>query len=77
LSPHGALDIFRRVAGLDDWQACRQNALGSSTKNGTPYPGLSDDDMLLCQLALSEGEQKKERIRALKDALENRQGGSG
>lgn len=74
MSPHGALDIFRQVAGLSDWHICRQRAVESFTGSGTPYPGLSDDDMLLCQLALSDGEQKKERIRVLKDALERRQG---
>ena len=72
ISPFGALDIFRSVAGLDPWNSCWHRAVAESTSSGTAYHGLSDEDMLQCQLALSEGEQKYERIRALRDAIARR-----
>lgn len=72
-TPYAALDIFRTVAGLDDWQICSERASTESTSAGTPYRGLSDEDMLRCQLVLSESEQKKERMRALRDAIGRRQ----
>ncbi len=65
LTAYGALDVFRSVQGLKDWHTCWQSGVDEITKEKTPYRGLSDDDMLQCQLALSEGEQKQERIRAL------------
>jgi hypothetical protein len=73
ITPHGAIDIFRSVFGLDDWQACWQRATSETTASGVEYRGLSDEDMLQCQLALSEGEQKQDRIRALRDAIDKRQ----
>lgn len=68
----GALDVFRSVAGLDDWQACQARAILETTGSGQKYFGLSDDDMLLCQLALAAGEQKLERIQALRAAIKQR-----
>lgn len=65
----GAIDIFRSVRGLPDWQTCRQRAIACRTAGGVDYLGLSDEDMLRCQLALPEEERKQERIRALRKAL--------
>jgi len=52
LTPAGAVDIFRTVAGLPDWQQCRERACEGTSSDGTLYFGLSDEDMLNCQLAL-------------------------
>ena len=71
-SPHIPVDIFRSVVGLEDWHTCWQRALQASTTAGTPYRGLSDEDMLRCQLSLSPGEQKQERIRLLQEALQRK-----
>jgi hypothetical protein len=71
-TPHGAVDIFRSVAGLADWQTCRSRAASESTSGGTAYFGLSDEDMLKCQLALTEPERKVERVRALEIAIQQR-----
>lgn len=68
-SPLGAIDVFRSVAGLDDWEACFQNAAQEYTAQSVPYWGLSDSDMLRCQYALAEPYRKAERIGALEDAL--------
>ena len=68
-TPHGAIDIFRKIAGLEVWQASWQQAVPTSTVAGTLYRGLSDEDMLRCQLALSPGEQKQDRIRVLREAI--------
>ena len=70
--PQGALDIFRQVAGLDNWQACWSKSVLESTAANIEYRGLSDDDMLRCQMALAEGLQKPERIRVLREAIEQR-----
>ncbi len=64
-SPHGAIDVFRSVRGLADWQASFQAAVAEQTSAGTKYHGLSDADMLQCQLALDPVAQKKDRIQVL------------
>ena len=69
-SPAGAIDVFRAVQGLHDWGSCRQRAYQGVTGVGTPYMGLSDADMLQCQLALPEAERKQDRIRRLRASLE-------
>jgi hypothetical protein len=71
-SPHGAIDIFRRVKGLGDWQHSFETSACEVTAGGIPYRGLSDADMLQCQLALEANEQKQDRIAALKRALEEK-----
>ncbi len=69
ISPHGAIDIFRTVQGLDSWAASNANACDGLTAAGTPYRGLSDRDMLKCQLALEKKHQKIDRIRDLRKAI--------
>jgi hypothetical protein len=68
-SPHGAIDIFRTVAGLNSWTACRGRAEVVTTATGTKCLGLSDVDMLQCQLALPEGHRNEGRIQHLQEAL--------
>lgn len=68
-SPHGAIDVFRSVEGLKSWAACRARAQADSTAGGVAFVGLSDEDMLQCQLALPEGQRNQARIGALKKAL--------
>jgi hypothetical protein len=60
------------VAGLDDWQECRLRAVHEATSSGIKYFGLSDEDMLRCQLALAEPERKADRIRVLQIAIQQR-----
>jgi hypothetical protein len=76
-SPHGAIDIFRRVAGLDNWEDSSATAVEERTAAGTEYLGLSDEDMLKCQFALDEGLRKQDRIAVLAEAIrkETRQNG--
>jgi hypothetical protein len=69
ITPFGALDIFRSVNGLNNWAACWERATEESTSAGVPYRGLSDEDMLQCQLALPAAEQKLERVRVLRDVI--------
>lgn len=64
-SPHGAIDIFRSVAGLGSWDDSRATSVASHTASGVAYVGLSDDDMLVCQDALEEGPRKREWIETL------------
>ena len=68
-SPHGAIDIMRSVKGLGDWQKSWEKGIEEATQAGTPYRGLSDRDMLLCQLALEEQYRKSERVRILQEFL--------
>jgi len=65
-SPAGAIDIFRSLHGLASWSECRQRATTLATAAGTRYHSLADVDMLACQLALPEHEQKQDRIRVLR-----------
>jgi hypothetical protein len=64
-SPHGAIDIFRSVTGLADWRSSAARAAKETTLRGTSYRGLSDADMLACQLALEPGQRKMERVKFL------------
>jgi hypothetical protein len=68
-SPHGAIDVFRAVQGLDAWTTSRQHARQEVTASGVPYFGLSDADMLRCQYALDEPLRKPLRIQTLEKAL--------
>ena len=67
-SPHGAVDIFRKLDGPKDWNNACKNAILEKTKAGICYRGLSDEDMLKCQLALDKKDQKPDRIRTLRKA---------
>jgi hypothetical protein len=69
LTRHGPLDVFRSVAGLDDWDESNLLAVDELLKDGTKYRGISDADMLRSQLALSDAERKLDRIRTLQDAI--------
>ncbi len=69
-SRHGWIDLFRAVKGLGSWSDSRQRARTGVTAKGTAYVGLSDEDMLQCQLALPEEERKLDRVRVLKSALQ-------
>ena len=71
-SPHGAIDVFRSVAGLGDWQTSWGGGVDATTAAGTPFRGLSDEDMLRCQTVLDAGLRKHERIRILEEAIRNR-----
>ena len=64
------LICFARSRGLGSWSDSRQRARTGVTAKGTAYVGLSDEDMLQCQLALSEEERKLDRVRVLKAALQ-------
>jgi hypothetical protein len=71
-SPHGAIDIFRFVPGLPDWQMSRQNSVVEQTSRGVSYYGISDDDMLRCQMALDASARKASRVQALQDKLKQK-----
>ena len=68
-SPHGAINVFRQVKGLDAWEDCRRRAVAEQTATGVEYDGLSDADMLRCQLALPEGQRNQSRIDYLQNVL--------
>ena len=74
-SSHGWIDLFRAVKGLGSWSDSRRRARTGVTAQGTAYVGLSDEDMLQCQLALPEGERKLDRMRVLKAALQGNENG--
>jgi hypothetical protein len=64
-SPHGAVDIFRSVQGLREWAASYATSVSGRTAAGTDYRGLSDQDMLACQLSLPPESRKNDRIQEL------------
>jgi hypothetical protein len=68
--PYGAIDIFRSVLGLDSWPTCLGRAEAGKTASGTAFLGLSDADMLRCQLALPEGARNEARVRFFRESLE-------
>ncbi|MEO8494147.1 MAG: hypothetical protein ABI614_03685 [Planctomycetota bacterium] len=72
LTPYGPVDVFRFVAGLNDWQAARQAAVSEATASGVRYAGLCDEDMLRCQMALDETERKQGRVMHLERVIGNK-----
>jgi hypothetical protein len=68
-SEHGAVDIFREVEGLPDFDACWQRSSVRQTEAGTPFRSLADEDMLACQLALNEGDRRLDRVAYLQKLL--------
>lgn len=68
-TPYGAVDIFRALKGVDDWDAASQAALPEKTTGGVSYLGLSDRDMLSCQLALDPSQRRGERVKFLQAKL--------
>jgi hypothetical protein len=77
LSPAAAIDIFRNVAGLPDWQTCSERAVESQTTKGIRYLALCDQDMLECQLVLPEGQRNQTRIAALRAAISRAEANDG
>lgn len=66
---HGAVDIFRAVEGLTDFEGSLTRSSSLLTEAGTPYRSLSDEDMLACQMALAEGERRLDRVAYLRKLL--------
>ena len=67
----GALDLFREVKGLEGrFHECYERSEIHRTSEGTPYRSLNEEDMLACQLALPEAEQRLDRVRRLREILE-------
>lgn len=65
-TPHGPVDIFRQVAGLEaGYEALRDQCPLRQTPSGVAFRSLSDALMIQCQLALPEGLRKLDRLRAL------------
>jgi hypothetical protein len=69
-SPYGAIDVFRAVRGLDSWQRSCAESVQGVTAARVRFRGLSDADMLKCQLALDEADRKLDRILELKGAID-------
>lgn len=68
-SAHGAVDVFRAVTGLSDWDSSYGLTVELRTESGTPYRGICDEDMLRCQLALPEIAQNRNRISQLRNII--------
>jgi len=65
-SPHGAIDVFRFVPGLESgYEALRPRCPIRETRSGVKFRSLSDDLMIRCQLALPEPQRKLDRLRYL------------
>ena len=65
-SPHGAIDVFRSVPGLQaGYEKLKPECPMRATKSGIRFRSLSDKWMIQCQLALPEAERKQDRLRAL------------
>ena len=67
-SDSGAIDVFRAVTGLPSWDEAAARAYAGRTAGGIAYRGLGDEDMIVCQLALPEGQRRHDRIAALRRA---------
>ena len=68
-SPCGAIDVFRTVRGLDSWTKSYEESVEIVMVLGARCRGLSDGDMLKCQLSLDEADRKLDRINELRKAM--------
>jgi hypothetical protein len=66
----GAIDVFRRVKGLGDWNECRARAYRGKTASDVEYLGLSDEDMLRAEEALEKSGQRRFRLDGLRKAVQ-------
>jgi hypothetical protein len=66
---HGALDVFRTIAGLPSWTDASAASVECVTASGTVCRGICDGDMLRCQDALDRSEQKSDRAEYLRRLL--------
>jgi hypothetical protein len=66
----GALDIFRGVKGLPEFEVCWQRAGLHRLPTGESYRSLSASDMIACQESIPEGIRKVDRINYLRRYLE-------
>lgn len=73
----GAVDIFRSLVGVANWQSARHRAELRQSPGGENYVGMSDEDMLACQLALAHPERKQDRIAALTRRIQEIDGSKG
>ena len=65
-SPHGPIDIFLHVPGLEDgFETLKVRCGLARTPSGVAYRSLSDELMIRCQLALPPQVRKLDRLRAL------------
>ncbi len=72
ITEHGFLDVFTKLPGINEsFQSVWDRAF-AGTISTVSFRGLNDADMLACQLALPEPEQKLDRIRLLQRALASR-----
>ena len=69
-TPHGALDIYRTLAGVASWEQAAAVGVECRTSNGTVCMGLCDNDMLRCQVALDAADRKTDRIAYLQRVLQ-------
>ena len=76
-TPHGALDIFREVRGLEGrYRESKAKGVLTKTAAGVSFAGLSDEDMLACQDALPPGERKVRRTEVLRETIARRKANS-
>ena len=70
-TPAGALDVFLEVKGLRTWKESDAKSVKIKTSVGSVCRGLSDEDMLACQLALDVAERKQSRVEYLEQKLKS------
>lgn len=68
-SRYGSIDIFRHVNGLADWRKSLRSSVKVKTTGGVIFRGISDGDMLKCQMSLDESQRKLDRIRYLRNII--------
>lgn len=69
-TPHGAVDMFRFVPGLEaGYAVLREECPVRHTPTGIRFRSLSDRLMIRCQESLPEPARRLDRIRALQRAI--------
>ncbi|NJK90881.1 MAG: hypothetical protein HC904_03005 [Blastochloris sp.] len=72
-SPHGAIDIFRRVRGLEDSYArCHEQAHLQTTAGGVPYLSLSAKDMTSVNWLYPRGKENNGVLKSCADPYKHK-----
>lgn len=65
-STEGAIDIFRTVQGLDEWDGCFARSDARATPSGVSYRALGLDDLLRSQESIPLTGKVEDRIRIIR-----------
>ncbi len=74
LTMYGPVDVFRQISGIPDYDDAKNRSVTQVVK-GVPIHLISPEDLLNCQLAISEHDRRHDRVRYLRRILNREEEG--